>query len=65
MEGHSLGTFDNKQTAPGRNIVPGCLDWNKNNLQVGSRLLMFNELYVTNGGLDFTYEHFFLPKCDN
>ena len=34
MEGHSLGTFRDKQAGARRNIIPVHLDWSHNNLQV-------------------------------
>lgn len=46
MEGHFLGMFD-KQTSARRNIIPGCLDWNKRNLQVGLLFLHISALFIT------------------
>lgn len=34
MEGHFLGMF-NKKAGAWRKTARGCLDWNKNNAQVG------------------------------
>lgn len=55
MEGHSLGMFDNKKAGARRNIIPGCLDWNNNNLQVRWFILIYNM-----SGLDLHYNHFFM-----